>query len=74
MRDGEDGFARLEEKLDTLIRLTALKVISDQQTLKEKAGILNRAGLPPKEIALLTGSTPNTISVLLSAAKREAKG
>ena len=73
MKDAEDGFSRLEEKLDTLIRLTAITVMSGQNTLKEKAGTLNRAGLSPKEIALLTGSTANTISVLLSAAKREAR-
>ena len=73
MKDGEDGFARLEAKLDTLIRLVALTVVSDQQTLKEKATKLSRAGLAPKEIASLTESTPNAVSVALSAAKRDAR-
>ena len=74
MKGDEEGFARLEAKLDTLIRLVALTVISDQQTLKEKATKLSRAGLAPKEIASLTESTPNAVSVALSVAKRDARG
>jgi hypothetical protein len=73
VKDGEDGFARLEAKLDTLIRLVALTVISDQQTLKEKATKLYRAGLTPREIAPLTESTANAVSVALSTAKRDAR-
>ena len=73
MKDGENGFAGLEAKLDTLIRLVALTVVSDQHTLKEKATKLSRAGLAPKEIALLTESTPNAVSVALSAARRDAR-
>jgi hypothetical protein len=73
VKDGEDGFSRLEAKLDTLIRLVALTVISDQQTLKEKATKLSRAGLAPREIATLTESTANAVSVALSTAKRDAR-
>lgn len=74
MKENADGIARLEAKLDTLIRLFALTVISDQQSLKDRAIKLQRAGLTPKEIASLCDTTPNTVSVALSTAKREAKG
>jgi hypothetical protein len=69
----EDGIARLEAKLDTLIRLVGLTVASGLQSVKERAVILNRAGLGPREIAALCDTTPNTVSVALSNAKRDAK-
>jgi hypothetical protein len=68
-----DVVARLEAKLDVLIRLTALGLVSNETTLKGKAAKLNRAGLGPKEIAALTESTPNAVSVALSIAKRDGK-
>lgn len=60
----------LEAKLDTLIRLFALVVAPDDMSLKDRALRLQKAGLSPKEIAALCGTTPNTVSVALSAAKR----
>lgn len=65
--------SRIETKLDTLIRLLALSVISESSSLKDRAVRLQRAGLSPKEIAALCDTTSNTVSVALSAAKREAK-
>jgi hypothetical protein len=69
----ELGLSRLEAKLDTIIRLLALTATSDSQSLKERAVRLQRAGLTPKEIAALCDTTPNTVSVALSAVKREGK-
>lgn len=43
--------ARIEAKLDTIIRLLALSVASDNHSLKDRAVRLQRAGLAPKEIA-----------------------
>jgi len=63
----------LEGKIDILIRLMALNLIDDRLPLKENAGRLSRAGLGPKEIAALCNTTPNTVSVALSTAKRESK-
>jgi hypothetical protein len=60
----------LEGKIDILIRLMALNLIDDRLPLKENAGRLSRAGLGPKEIAALCNTTPNTVSVALSTAKR----
>jgi len=69
----ELDLSRVEAKLDTLIRLLGLLVASDNHSLKERAIRLQRAGLAPKEIAALCDTTPNTVSVALSAARREAK-
>lgn len=73
MKPDEPQYQRLEEKLDTLIRLIALDVISDLKSVKERALLLSRAGLSPKEIASLCETTPNTVSVALSNARKEAK-
>lgn len=66
--------SRIEAKLDTLIRLLALSVASDNHSLKNRAIRLQRAGMTPKDIAALCDTTPNTVSVALSTAKRESKG
>jgi len=73
MTDDTDAASRIESKLDVLIRLASLSLVAELPSLKEKAIILSRAGLAPKEIAALCDSTPNTVSVALSAAKREKK-
>jgi DNA-binding NarL/FixJ family response regulator len=64
------SLAHIEAKLDTVIRLLALSAISDHAPLREHAVRLKRAGLAPKEIAALCDTTPNTVSVALSTAKR----
>jgi DNA-binding NarL/FixJ family response regulator len=69
----EADLSRIEAKLDTLIRLVALSVASENHSLKERAVRLQRAGLAPKDIAALFDTTPNTVSVALSAAKRRGK-
>lgn len=72
MNEGLD-LSRLESKLDTLIRLVALAVAPDTQSLRDRAVRLQRAGLAPKDIAALCDTTPNTVSVALSAVKRQKK-
>lgn len=73
MKEDVNGIAQLETKLDILIRLSALALIADVPGLKERAVRLSKAGLAPKDIAALCDSTPNAVSVALSAAKRESK-
>ena len=73
MRKIDAPESALEGKIDILIRLMALNLIDDRLPLKENAGRLSRAGLGPKEIAALCNTTPNTVSVALSTAKRESK-
>lgn len=69
----DDAFERLDRKLDLIVRLLALGAVADMSSMKDKAVRLQRAGMTPKEIAALFGTTPNTISVALSTAKRDAK-
>lgn len=66
-----DGIARLEEKLDTLIKLLAFQVSDRHPSLTEKAVILRRLGLAPRDIADICGTTGNTINVRLAEAKRK---
>lgn len=62
--------SRLEAKIDTLIKLIAISITPDNLSLAERAGRLSRAGMAPKEIAAICETTPNTVSVALSKAKR----
>jgi DNA-binding NarL/FixJ family response regulator len=57
-------------RLDSLIRLVAVGVCAEK-TQRDSIEILDRAGLGPKEIAEFLGTTPNTVSVSLSAIKRQ---
>lgn len=66
----EDSIAKLGGKMDTIIRLLALQSIKDVETVKEKAMLLSKAGMSSREIAALCDTTPNTISVALSNAKK----
>lgn len=65
--------SRIEEKLDTLIKLVALSITSGEEALKDRAILLQRAGLSPKDIASLFDTTPNNVSVALYSAKRNGK-
>ena len=61
--------SRLDEisrQLDTLTRLTAISLIQNRETLSDRIELLGRAGLSPKLIAELCGTTRNTVSVQLS--------
>jgi DNA-binding CsgD family transcriptional regulator len=62
----------LGAKVDVLIRLVALGVCGDK-TQKEKIALLNSAGLSPKEIADVLGTTPNTVHVTLSGMRSKSK-
>ena len=60
------------EKLDTLIRLTAIGLFGDK-TQREKIELLATAGLGAKEIAEPLGTTPNTVRVALSGLRKNKK-
>ena len=66
-----DEVGGLETKLDTVIRLLALTVAPDTLSLTERAVRLQRAGMAPKDIAELCGTTRNSVSVALSGAKQK---
>lgn len=71
MKGEASDVSGLGAKLDILIRLFAINAVASLESQKEKAVLLNKAGLTPKEIAQLLDSTPNTISVALSKDKKE---
>jgi len=67
MTEGTDEILR---RLDMLVRLFATVACADRPQ-KEKIDVLDTAGLSPKEIAEFLGTTPNTVSVYLSAIRKE---
>ena len=67
------GLDAVNAKLAQIVKLLALAAIEHAVSVKEKALRLNSAGLQPKEIAALLGTTPNAVSVALSAGRRKKK-
>lgn len=68
-----EAVERLEAKFDIMIKLLAMQLASGEQTVREKAILLSKAGLSSRDIAALCDTTPGTISVALSNAKKEKK-
>lgn len=66
------NMTEVANKLDTLIRLTAIGLFTDK-TQKEKIELLGTAGLQPKEIADLLGTTSGTVSVTLSGIRKKKR-
>lgn len=67
----DDVLRRIEGKLEQILRLSALQMISGMKQI-QSIQILNAAGFERKLIAELLNTTPNTVSVTLAKAK--AKG
>jgi DNA-binding CsgD family transcriptional regulator len=65
--------AEILAKLDMLIRLQALSMVSRFESSKEKIHFLATAGMQPKEIADLLQTSPNTVSVTLSKSRKGKK-
>jgi hypothetical protein len=65
-------FGRLEAKLDVLIRLMALSVAPETNSLRDNAARLHRTGMSSTEIAKIYDKPTNTVSVVLSQMKRSA--
>jgi DNA-binding NarL/FixJ family response regulator len=66
------GDAGIAAKLDILIRLQATALVDRFQTQRERIMFLSRAGLTPKAIADILGTSPNSVSVALSKMKKGA--
>jgi DNA-binding CsgD family transcriptional regulator len=66
----DERHRELVEKLEVLIRLQAHNLIANLDSQREKILRLSRAGLTPKAIAEIIGSSPNAVSVALSKAKK----
>ena len=63
-------FKVLSEKLDTLIKLTAINALKGKN-LTYQVEILSEIGLQPKEIATILGTDPATVSTLKSRVKKK---
>jgi DNA-binding NarL/FixJ family response regulator len=62
----------LAAKLDILIRLQATALVDRLPTQRERIAFLNRAGLTPKAIGEILGTSANSVSVALSKMKKGA--
>jgi transposase len=58
-------------KLDVLIRLYAMGLVREIKLQKDQISVLDEAGFKPKQIAEIIGTTSNTVSVALSAIRKE---
>jgi len=68
----DDINKRLLEKIDVLVRLSALNIIKDKK-YTEQVELLSSVGLQPKEIADLLGKTPNSVRVTLSRLRKNKR-
>ncbi|MFA5388314.1 MAG: hypothetical protein WC312_00985 [Candidatus Omnitrophota bacterium] len=66
----EKSLSDLSKKVDMVIKLMIAGLTADKQ-LTDQVKILALAGIKPKDIADILGTTPNTVSVLLSRNKRK---
>jgi DNA-directed RNA polymerase specialized sigma24 family protein len=58
--------------LRTMLKVQALSAVRDLRTKKERILFLAEAGLSPKEVAPIVGSTPQTVSQTVYEAKKKA--
>jgi len=63
----------LGEKLDILIKLQAAALTAQFDSAKEKILFLNKAGLKPKLIADIIGTSSNHVNVTLSKERKSPK-
>ena len=74
MTQSDPQLSEIPKKLDTLIRLFALDVVRDIKIQREQIVTLSDAGLVPKQIAEILGTTSNTVSVALVSIRKKRKG
>ena len=68
----EQQFAEISQKLSLLARLAALSLVAGKKQ-QEQVLLLGNAGLRPREIAEVLGTTSNTVSVALSMMRKKRK-
>jgi hypothetical protein len=67
-----DDIATLERKIDLLIRLLGARCV-EGKTTTDAIRMLGRLGLDRPEIATICDTTPNTVSVRLSEARKKSQ-
>lgn len=60
----------ISQKLDTLIRIQSLLAVRGMDTQKDKIVFLYGAGIKPKDIAIILGTTSNTVNVAMTNHKK----
>lgn len=63
----------LIEKVDQLLRVLAAMATRDMKQ-RDKISLLDKAGLQPKDIASLLGTSSNTVRVELVALRKVSRG
>lgn len=63
----------VSHKLDVLIRMQALSLIGNFENQKEKVLFLHKSGLEPKIIGGILGTSSNSVSVMLSKARKNGE-
>ena len=68
----ESQIQEILSKLDVLVKLSAARFIEDKSPM-EQVKLLSQTGLQRKDIATITGKTPNNIGVMLNYIKKSSK-
>lgn len=68
----EDSLVSIESKLDVIVKLIGLLAIGDTSQ-SEAIQKLSKLGLDRNAIATIVGTSPPTVSVRLSEARRKGK-
>jgi DNA-binding CsgD family transcriptional regulator len=61
------------EPLEEIVRLLAIQLRRDAESQAEAIEEMNKAGFGPSRIAQLLGTTPNTVNVAISNAKKRRR-
>ena len=61
------------EPLEEIVRLLAIQLRRDVESQAEAIEELSKAGFGPTRIAELLGTTPNTVNVAISSAKKRKR-
>ena len=73
MSMSDELLQKLIDQNETLIRLQAANAVKHLEAQKEKIEFLSSCGMRPAEIALVLGTTANTVSVSLARIKKGKK-
>ena len=68
----DENTKAIVERLDRLTNLVAIGLLGGK-TQREQIRLLSKGGFPPREIAELVGTTPNTVRVELTAIRKVNK-
>ena len=71
----DSNHQEIMDVLNTILKVQALSAVRDLKSKKEKILFLAEAGLGPKEVAAIVGSSPASVSqAIYEARKKGLKG